>query len=125
MAFDTDLTLVGTGAVDHVYSQISLQDRKSIRQMASKPLGTPCSLTLAHSTKGNGMTATDRHLVRLDEVKEDTGSDDIATLSQSVYLVLETPRRIFDEADVQNSVDQLVDFITTAGVLTKILNSEP
>jgi hypothetical protein len=74
---------------------------------------------------GKQLKAMDRHLVRLNLVEEDTGSDEIATISGSVYCVIEAPRRIVTEAMVSDMVTQLVDFLTTAGNLTKILNSEP
>jgi hypothetical protein len=70
------------------------------------------------------MNAIDRHLIRLNDVQEDTGSDTNAVLSGSVYLVIEKPRRIITDAMISSMVEQMVDFLTAAN-LAKILNGEP
>jgi hypothetical protein len=71
------------------------------------------------------MTAVDRHLVRLNLVEEDSGSDDLATVSASAYVVLEVPRRIVTTTMVQYMIEQLLDFFGVQGNIDKILNSEP
>jgi hypothetical protein len=125
MAFSTDITLTGTAAATYTYSQISLEGAKSIRKDSTRDLGTPRSMVISHSVSGKGMTAVDRHLVRLNLVEEDTGSEEIATVGSSVYVVIEAPRRIVTSAMLQDQVDQMVDFLTTEGNLDKLLNSEP
>lgn len=125
MAFATDISLDDSVPNTYVYSQISLADAKSIRRDASRPLGQPRSLIISHSTNGTGMTAVDRHLVRLNLVEEDSGSDDLATVSASAYVVLEVPRRIVTTTMVQYMIEQLLDFFGVQGNIDKILNSEP
>jgi len=125
MAFTSDITLVDDGTNDVVYSQISLENSKSIRTDASRALGTPRSLVISHEVSGSGMKATDRHLVRLNRVEEDTGSDVIATVSGSVYLVMEAPRRIVTSAMIEDMLTQLIGFLSVPANVTKLLNSEP
>jgi hypothetical protein len=121
--FASDITL-NDGAADHTYSQISLENSKSVRANATRDPGTPETLVISHSVAGSGMKAIDRHLIRLNLVEEDTGSTDIATLTGSTYIVIEKPRRIITSDDISKQVIQLVAFLTSAN-LTKILNGEP
>jgi len=125
MAFPSDITLVDDAVANVVYSQISLEKGKSIRQDSTRDLGTPRSLTISHQVSGTGMKATDRHLVRLDLVEEDTGSDTIATVSGSVYAVLECPRRIVTAAMIKDMLTQLTGFLVVEANVDKLLNSEP
>jgi hypothetical protein len=122
--FTTDLTLTD-GTTPVTYSQISLENKKCIRQDATRPLGTPRTLTISHETTGKGMTAVDRHLVRLDLVEEDTGSDDIATVSASTYMVLHVPRRIVTTTMIKHMIDCLTAFMAVEANQDKVLNSEP
>jgi hypothetical protein len=124
MSFATDITLADDTPANHVYSQISLESSKSIRNNAALSLGTPETMIISHTTSGKGMTATDRHLVRLNHVEEDTGSTEIATLTGSVYIVLEKPRRIITDVQMSHMVTQLINFLTAAN-LTKLLAGEP
>jgi hypothetical protein len=124
MSFPTDVALDDLAPVTFTYSQISLEGGKSIRNDATRELGTPRSLVISHSANGSGMNAVDRHLVRLNDVQEDTGSDTNAVLSGSVYMVIEKPRRIISDADVTSMIEQMADFMTSANIV-KILNGEP
>jgi hypothetical protein len=123
MSFTSDITIVDASTNDAVYSTISMAESKSIRKDDTRELGTPRSLTISHQTTGKNMTAIDRHLVRLDLVEEDSGSDDIATLSGSVYVVIENPRRIVTKTMVKDMVVQLVNFLTDANV-EKVLSGQ-
>jgi hypothetical protein len=125
MSFATDVTLTGDAASSQTYSQISLENAKSVRKDATRDLGTPRSMVISHTINGAGLTAVDRHLVRLNLTEEDSGADAFATISGSVYCVIEAPRRIVDATMLSDMVTQLVDFLTTSGNLDKILNSEP
>ena len=125
MAFATDITLTGDAASSQVYSLISTNDNKSIRRDAARALGQPRSMLISHETNGKGMTAVDRHLVRLNLVEEDTGSDDLATVSSSIYCVIEAPRRIVTVAMMKDMLTQLIGFLSTEANVDKILNSEP
>lgn len=124
MSFPLDIALDDLTPATHTYSQISLEKGKSIRNDATRGLGTPRSLIISHTANGSGMNATDRHLIRLNDVKEDTGSDTNAVLSGSVYMVIEKPRRILTDGDISSMIEQLVDFLTAANI-AKILNGEP
>jgi hypothetical protein len=125
MSFTTDIQLTGDAASDQTYSQISLVAGKCIRSDSARTLGNPRTLIISHEQVGKQLKAMDRHLIRLNIVEEDTGTEEIATISGSVYCVIEAPRRIVTEAMLSDMVTQMVDFLTTAGNLTKILNNEP
>jgi len=125
MAFTSDITLVDDLSADVVYSQISLENSKSVRTDATRDLGTPRSLVISHEVSGSGMKATDRHLVRLNLTEEDTGSDTIATVSGSVYLVIEAPRRIVTATMIKDMLTQLIGFVSVEANVNKLLNSEP
>lgn len=125
MSFPTDIALDDTnGPTTFTYSQISLENSKSVRSDALRDLGTPRTLVISHTAVGSGMKATDRHLIRLNDTQEDTGSDEIATLTGSVYVVIEKPRRIIATADITSMIQQLIDFLDAANIV-KILNGEP
>lgn len=125
MAFSPDIVIADAATDNVTYSQISLENSKSIRTDAARELGTPRSLTISHQTTGKNLSAKDRHLVRFDLVEADTDiSDGIATVSSSVYLVIENPRRIITKEQTLDMVTQLVNF-TTAANLAKIMNGEP
>jgi len=124
MSFPTDIALDDLSPSTFVYSQISLENSKSVRADATRGMAEPRTLVISHSTTGSGLKAVDRHLIRLNDVKEDTGSDDIATLAGSAYIVIEKPRRIITDAQVTSMVEQLIDFCTAAN-LVKVLNGEP
>jgi hypothetical protein len=123
--FTTDITLTDDQTNETVFSQISVVDSKSIRKDATQTLGEPNTLTISHQTTGANMKAKDRHLIRRDMVKEDTGTDEVDAISASAYFVIEAPRRIFAEADILAIVTELADFVKTPANLTKLLNGEP
>jgi hypothetical protein len=123
--FSSSITLTGDAASTQTYDQISLVGGKCIRADAARDLGTPRTMIISHETKGSGLSAVDRHLVRLNLVEEDTDVDAIATISSSVYLVIEAPRRIVTKAMIEDQVTQLIDFLTTEGNMDKFFNSEP
>jgi hypothetical protein len=123
--FPSSITLTGDAASSQTYDQISLVGGKCIRDDAARDLGTPRTMIISHENKGSGLTAVDRHLVRLNLVEEDTGTDAIATISSSVYLVIEAPRRIVTKAMIKDQITQLIGFLETATYVDKLLNSEP
>jgi hypothetical protein len=125
MAFPDTITVADATPVDVDYDLISLKDRKSERSDATRELGAPRSLIISHETTGKGLTAVDRHLVRFNRVEEDTESDSIATISASVYLVIEAPRRIVTKTMIEDMIVQLQNFLDTAGYQDKLFNSEP
>lgn len=115
-----DITLTDDSAQSRTMTCISVQDQKSIRRDMSLPLATPFSLTISHQTFGKGLTGSDRHLFRIDQVKEDTEVDDIATLSGSVYIVIDQPRRIFADADIASMVQMCANYVVAnLSALTK------
>lgn len=122
MAFADDVQL-NDGTSTPTYSIVSLLGGKSIRKDSSQDLNTPAALTISHQVNGSGTAAVARRMVRLDKTLEDGTSGEIATAS--VHLVLTVPNSVITKADIQLEVNKLVDFITTAGYLDKLLNGEP
>lgn len=108
MSFSADITLTDDSAGTSTVSSISTVDSKRIWR--EPPLATPTVLTLSHQEKGKGESMADRHLVRLDKTKSDTEVDGIATLSASVYLVIENPRRIFTTAEIESMLQKVSNF---------------
>lgn len=125
MAFPDSVTVADATPENVTYDLISLKDRKSERSDATRDLGAPRSLVISHETTGKGLSAKDRHLVRFNRVEEDTEADGIATISASVYLVIEAPRRIVTKTMIEDMVVQLQNFLDTAGYQDKLFNSEP
>lgn len=122
MSFPNDVTL-SDGTNSHMYSLISLENAKSIRSVAASGLSTPKTLTISHQVNGTGLTAVDRHLVKLNETKTDT--EGVKLAAGEVYIVYSKPRQIITDSDIQDLQDELVAFITAAGNLAKLLNGEP
>jgi len=125
MSFPIDITLTDGSAGTSTVSTISVNESKSIRRDPSAGMATPLSLTISHQVNGKNLKAMDRHLIRLDNVKEDTGSEDLAVISASVYMVVEAPRRIFSEADLLSMAEKVSSFVTESGNFAKIMNGEP
>jgi hypothetical protein len=81
-------------------------------------------MIISHTENGSGITAVDRHLIRLNRSELDAG-DGVTVRTGSVYCVIEQPRSVVTETMVKDALTQLVDFLTTSGYVDKILNSEP
>lgn len=111
MSAYADITLTDDSAVTATVSTVSVKDEKSIRRDLSLPMATPLSLTKSHQKVGSGNTVTDRHLVRLDKVKQDVEVDDVSVLSASAYFVIELPRRIFTEAEIASMVQMVANHV--------------
>lgn len=122
--FSSDLSLTDATPTTYVYSQISLENSKSVRADSVRGLNNPRTLVISHTTSGTGNKITDRHLVRLNDVQLDTIGDVSLPQSGSVYMVIEKPRRVITAANIQSMVDQLKGFATAANI-TKLLNGEP
>jgi hypothetical protein len=122
MAFPVDVVVSSDGGTtDHTYSQISVVGGKSIRKDSTLELDVPALLTISHQVTGQGESSVARRMIRVDKTLEESG--EYATVS--AHMVLTVPNVIVTKADVEAEVNKLVDFITTAGYLDKILNGEP
>lgn len=122
--FTSDLALTDATPTTFTYSQISLESNKSIRNDASRGLAYPRSLVISHTVSGAGKKISDRTLVRLNDVREDTAAADGSAQTGSVYLVIDRPRRVVTTAQITSMIDQLKGFLTSGNV-TKLLNGEP
>lgn len=111
MSAYTDITITDESAQSNVMETISVVDEKSVRKDFTKGRATPFTMTHSHQKTGTGNNVVDRHLVRLDEVVADTEIDDVSVISQSAYVVFETPRRVFTEAQVQSIAEKLCNYV--------------
>lgn len=121
--FSADV-VVNNGTANVTYSQISLENSKSIRNDATRGIAYPRSLVISHEVAGSGLKASDRHLVRFNDVKADPTSTVGGSVSASCYTVLDVPRRVFTHTDIAELVKSQIAFWTDAN-LAKILNGEP
>jgi hypothetical protein len=112
-----------TSAVARVFDWVSLENQKVIRQNAAAGLATPQLLTMSHQKTGNGVTAVDRHLIRIDQTFAAAGV--IPEQIASVYMVLVAPRNTVTVANMQDLVGCLLHQTNTVANLAKILNNEP
>lgn len=122
MSFPTDLSIDDLTPTTFTYSQISLENSKSVRRDSNRDLATPRTLVISHTASGKGLDTVDRHLIRFNDVKED--ADAVTVRSGSVYMVIEKPQRIVSDADIESMVEQMAAFLTAANLI-KILNGEP
>jgi hypothetical protein len=90
-------------------------------RVAGLDLDTPQVLTVSHEKVKN--TGVRRHLVRFDSVQQD-GTDPNILGTISAYVVIAVPPVVATEALVEAEVAKLVNFLSTSGHLTKLLNEE-
>lgn len=118
--------------VTYNYGLTSIVNGKSLRNNASAGIGAPDSFTISHETKGKGVGAVDRHLVRLDTTYETT--DAAGTKSQATataYVVLVAPHSVVTQDNMKLAWSKLAAFLnaTETGAssnnFTRVLNNEP
>jgi len=121
----TALTLNGFN-VNSTYSLISIVDGKAIRKDATAALGSPKSLTVAHSKRNpKDLESPDRHMVRIDWTKPNTAN---VPETISAYFVLEVPTSAtFMTTDVDNVSTQITNFLlgNSGATFTQFKNGEP
>jgi len=128
--FSNDVALQNVAATVRTYALKSVTDGKSVRSVSGAVLGNPRTLSISHTQVLRGKNAIgqpiygDRHLVRIDTT---TTNGDGISQTGSVYVVIEQPQTIVSKADVQQCIEELVFFLSTAsyGNVAKLLNSEP
>jgi hypothetical protein len=121
--FTDPITLVGDSASTRGYALVSIEGGSTIRSNPLAPVNTPETMLVKHQLSSRGGLPLDRHLVRLDLTKINALSLPVVG---SVYVNFEVPRDlVFTLAMVKDMRTQLVNFITLAGVVEKLLNNEP
>lgn len=129
MSFPAAITLTPssgvatTSGVARVFDQISIEGGKSIRQNPAAGLATPQFLTISHQKTGNGLTAVDRHVIRVDQTFAAVGL--IPEQTASAYMVLVAPRNTVVMANMFDLAGLLLHQGNTVANLTKVLNNEP
>lgn len=122
MSFPEEITLTD-GTTNNVVSTISVKDSETIRRDANRGLSLPYTMRIGAQKVGSGITATNRHVVRLDSSVNYDLENPAAKISRSVYLNIIEPEVIFSASEVQIMINQLKGFLT-AGNVIKLLNGE-
>lgn len=114
------------------YGLISVANSDSRRANAGADIGAPDVLTISHETKGKGIAAVDRHLVRIDTTfvaADATGNPVSATAS--AYVVLVMPHNVVTKSNLQEAWSKIVNFLSasesgaTETNFNRVLNGEP
>lgn len=121
--FNNDITLAGDSSSTRTYALRGVTDGNSIRSNASAPTSAPEAMLIKNQTSSRGGVALNRTLVRLDLTKINTPG---VPLTGSVYVTFEVPQDpVWTVAIIKDMRTQLVNFLTTAGNVEKLLNGEP
>jgi hypothetical protein len=113
---------ISDGTLDHDFDLRSLGDQKSVRYDIAAALDKPATLQISHTQTGSGDKAFRNTLLRFDAVRERAADEVQAT--ESVYLVVRTPVKVSTTAQTTELVNQMVDFLGTAGYVGKLLAGE-
>lgn len=116
MSFATALT-INDGVGDHVFDTVAVGNYSVTRRDASADLDKPSTMDIAHKFVGD----VSQSKVRFDRVVEDANG---VQGKISAYLVFHTPTKVATAADVQLAIESLRAFVTTAGVVDKLINLE-
>lgn len=119
MSFSDDVVIADSVPTNITYSLISLKDSESLRRSGS--LALPKTLRIAH-TLAKSPSGIDRHLAQLMRSEEDALTGEVHT--GGVHVVITAPRKGVTDAQIQDMVVQLKNFLSSANV-TKLLNGEP
>lgn len=116
-----DPTSITIAAVAESFAAISRGDQKSTYRTADGEL----TLTISRSKNGAGSNPRRRYLVRIDQQKiaADPVSSDNADVSLSVYTVMDVPEWGFTTAQIDDVLQGLQSFLTTANS-AKVLGDE-
>lgn len=109
---------------NHVFTLVSVGDRKSVRQVGDSASSLPHTLTISHELIVRGGQKFRRSLVRIDRTAGQT-SDASNLASGAAYMVFEQPYLVWNDSQMKSIIEDLTDVIATSGVLDKLLNGEP
>lgn len=117
----SDVTLVNKAAANVVFSfQSMLAQNKVQYSDPTQLLTSPRILTLGHQAIGKGVTARDRHMIRLDVTKLD--EDGVSAYTLAGYTVWDVPRRVFIANDVYDVLAMLKSAMTEANFAKLLAN---
>ena len=125
--FTYPLTLDSTGhlgtGLSKIFDILDFPTNGSLSGVTADALTAPRQMKISHSSSTRNGVVYNRHLVRLDMQETDATDGDVTA---SAYVVLDVPhlQTTITEYDVSNLVGQLIDMLTNAGAITKILGGE-
>jgi hypothetical protein len=105
------------------YAEVQNTGSKCLYSDRSREIGVPRTLEIAHTNVGTNDAKRLRSLIKLSNTKENPSVEG-DTVEQKVHIVIDTPLRIVEKADVDDLIDQLISFITSANFVDKVMNSE-
>lgn len=105
------------------YSEVSNNGSSCTYSDRTREIGVPRSLFISHQKTGKGDTLRQRSMVKLVDNKENAAIEgDVVGLG--VHIVYDIPMRIIEKADITDLQTQLVNLVTSANFVDKIVNSE-
>jgi hypothetical protein len=96
----------------------------SLRRVSATAATAPDTLQVSHQEAKRGSLKTDRHMARVDRTLIDPVLGQVVV---SAWLVFEVPRgtTIVTPTEIKETTGRLIAFQQTAGVMDKLINSEP
>lgn len=106
-----DITLADSKSTpaNHVFSYVGTVNNRVIRRNLASGVDTPETLTLAHSESTKNGSKVDSHLARIDWTLLDT---DGTAHSPNIRVMMDVPRAVYDQADLEDKVTMLRNLIT-------------
>jgi len=120
MAFTSDITLHNAAEGNQVYSLVSQDNTRSVRKDATRPIGAPMGLTIAHEISKDGTKVNTAVWLERTEI------DDESLVIENGKILLKlsyTKGVVLTADDIQELRKELVEFLSAANV-TKLLNQE-
>jgi hypothetical protein len=105
------------------YSEVQNTGSMATYADRSREFNVPRKLIISHQQVGSGDSARLRSMIKFtDNVENSALEGDI--VEARVHLVLDTPLRVVEKAEVEDMVAQMIDFISAGTFIDQIMNQE-
>lgn len=118
-----NITIQDSTPVDVVYSEVQNTGLQSTYSDRTREIGVPRRAIVSHNDSGTGDAKRLRSLAKLTNCKENPSLEG-DVVEHSIYVVYDTPMRIVEVEDVEDIQTQLINWISSANFVQKILNRE-
>lgn len=105
------------------YSEVQNTGSQCIYADRTREVGVPRQLIISHQQVGAGEAARLRSMVKFSNSIENAALEG-DVVEHRVHMVIDTPLRIVEKADVADVIAQLIDVMSDASFVDQILNSE-
>lgn len=105
------------------YSEVQNTGSKCIYSDRTREVGVGRSLEVSHQTVGTGDAARLRSMVKFSNNVENTSLEG-DVVEHRIHMVIDSPLRVIEKADVEDVLAQLIDFISTGTFVDQIMNQE-